>query len=263
MKIQRVLVCLLAILPSGLARSQPGPGEDIVITILADEITVASSLKTDLGFSCLIEAGGKTVLFDTGSDGPVLLANAEQLHKNLSTISALVISHPHTDHTGGMSYLLTSKVSGIPVYVGRKYSRAFTGLITGWKSTVVAVSDTVQIVPGVYSSGEIPGSTYEQSLVIDTQKGLVVITGCAHPGIDRIVTHVRDRFRKEVYLILGGLHLHEQPEAAIQETVRHLRDLKVSKCAPTHCTGPAALDIFRKDYGTDCIPVGVGSVIRP
>jgi 7,8-dihydropterin-6-yl-methyl-4-(beta-D-ribofuranosyl)aminobenzene 5'-phosphate synthase len=262
--VKPLLILLLVLLSATAASSQPTtPAADVSITILADEITVASDLKADLGFACLVESNGRSILFDTGSDGPILLANADLLRKDLSSISAVVISHPHTDHTGGLSYLLTSRVSGIPVYFGQKYSRAFAGLITSWKSRPVAVTDTVQILPGIYTSGELPGSTFEQVLVIDTEKGLVLITGCAHPGIVRIVAHVKDRFHKEVYLILGGLHLLDEQENTIQETARQLKTLRVRKCAPTHCTGGTALAVFRKEYGADLIPAGVGSVIRP
>jgi 7,8-dihydropterin-6-yl-methyl-4-(beta-D-ribofuranosyl)aminobenzene 5'-phosphate synthase len=262
--VKPLFIPLLVLLSATAASSQPTtPASDVTITILADEITVASDLKADLGFACLVESNGRSILFDTGSDGPILLANADSLRKDLSSISAVVISHPHTDHTGGLSYLLTSRVSGIPVYVGQRYFRAFAGLITSWKSRPVAVMDTVQILPGIYSSGELPGSTYEQVLVIDTEKGLVLIAGCAHPGIARIVAHVKDRFRKEVYLVLGGLHLLDEQENTIQETVRQLKTLRVRKCAPTHCTGGTALAIFRQGYGVDLIPAGVGSVIRP
>ncbi len=259
-----LLILLLVLLSATAAFTQPTTtAADVIITILADEITVASDLKTDLGFACLVESNGRSILFDTGSDGPILLANADLLRKDLSSISAVVISHPHTDHTGGLSYLLTSRASGIPVYIGQRYSRAFAGLITSWKSRPVAVTDTVQILPGIYTSGELPGSTFEQVLVIDTEKGLVLITGCAHPGIARIVAHVRERFRKEVYLILGGLHLLDEQESTIQETARQLKTLRVRKCAPTHCTGGTALAVFRKEYGADLIPAGVGSVLRP
>jgi len=258
------LVFGIVVSAAGAAAQSGGASTaDVVITVLADEIAVNSSLRTDLGFSCLVQVDGKSVLFDTGSDGPTLLANADTLHTDLSALGAVVVSHPHTDHTAGLSYLLTSRVSHIPVYVGRKYFAAFAGLITSWKCTPVAVTDTMPILPGIHSSGELPGSTFEQALVIDTQKGLVIITGCAHPGIINIIARIKERFRREVYLVLGGLHLLEASESEVQEVVRQFRILRVRKCAPTHCTGGAAVAIFRREYGPDFIPVGTGSVIRP
>jgi 7,8-dihydropterin-6-yl-methyl-4-(beta-D-ribofuranosyl)aminobenzene 5'-phosphate synthase len=109
----------------------------------------------------------------------------------------------------------------------------------------------------VYSTGELPGPPNEQSLLIDSQKGAVLITGCAHPGIVNIVLKAKDIIKKEtIYLALGGFH---QPPLSV---VKELRKIGVKKVAPSHCTGDSVREIFAEEYQEDFIEFGVGQVIK-
>ena len=102
----------------------------------------------------------------------------------------------------------------------------------------------------------------EQALVIQTEQGLVVITGCAHPGIVAIVQQARDMFAGPVRLVMGGFHLGSKSEAEINTILADFRRLEVEQVAPCHCTGERALAMFAAEYGDDFIQSGAGSVIR-
>ena len=102
----------------------------------------------------------------------------------------------------------------------------------------------------------------EQALVIQTGQGLVVITGCAHPGIVAILEKVQNLFAEPVNLVLGGFHLGDKSEAEIDAILNDFRRLEVEQVAPCHCTGEYAITRFVAEYGKDIFQVGVGSMIR-
>ena len=110
------------------------------------------------------------------------------------------------------------------------------------------VGGSVMIHPGVYTTGELGRSLKEQSLVLKTCEGLVIITGCAHPGIVEIVTHVRELFKENVYLLIGGFHLMGKSQKEIREIAKKLDELKVERIAPCHCSGDTARDSFKQYY---------------
>jgi 7,8-dihydropterin-6-yl-methyl-4-(beta-D-ribofuranosyl)aminobenzene 5'-phosphate synthase len=100
----------------------------------------------------------------------------------------------------------------------------------------------------------------EQSLVIETSEGLVVITGCAHPGIVGIVSAAAEG--GDIGLVIGGFHLKDDSATEIDEVIADLQALGVKRVAPTHCTGDEARERFRAVFGDGFVPVGVGSVVR-
>ncbi len=184
------------------------------ITIIYDNTTVNEELHPDWGFAALIEYQQKKILFDTGANGEILLANMEKLGINPEIIADVVISHAHFDHTGGPSAFLNKnnrvKVWCPPTFRGVKNARE-----------VIDVSVPTKLYDGLYSTGELEG--IEQSLCCETSQGLVIIVGCSHPRMNHIL-EVAAQFGR-VYALIGGMH-GTRPE--LLEGV----DL----ICPTHCT---------------------------
>jgi 7,8-dihydropterin-6-yl-methyl-4-(beta-D-ribofuranosyl)aminobenzene 5'-phosphate synthase len=107
-----------------------------------------------------------------------------------------------------------------------------------------------EVVPGVYSTGIIAGVVVEQALVVDTPKGLVVLTGCSHPGIVKMVeAAVKQRGARPVRLVLGGFHMLQQSPDQIKETIAALKRLNVAMAVATHCSGDLAVKMFREAFG--------------
>jgi 7,8-dihydropterin-6-yl-methyl-4-(beta-D-ribofuranosyl)aminobenzene 5'-phosphate synthase len=166
------------------------------ITIVYDNCATKRSLKTGWGFSCLIEAEGRApILFDTGADGATLFHNMEKLGINPGDIGVIVISHAHGDHTGGLWDILEVN-KGAEIYVPPSLGAGIRG------RKVTAVTGRLQISENVFSTGELDG--IEQSLALKTDRGIVVVTGCSHPGVGAILNAASEF--GEVYGIVGGLH---------------------------------------------------------
>ena len=126
---------------------------------------------------------------------------------------------------------------------------------------IVEVQEPLKICQEVYSTGELGTGIKEQSLVIYTEKGLVVITGCAHPGIVKIVNKAKDLFNDYVLLVMGGFHLFGESKGEIENIVSSFRKLGVSYVGPCHCSGDTARQLFKKEYSENFINVGVGRVV--
>jgi len=186
------------------------------ITIVYDNCLGKEGLRTGWGFSALIEAeNSPPLLFDTGGDGDTLLHNMKQLGIDPRRIGVIVISHPHGDHTGGLSDVLQVN-KGAQIYV----PACTVTRIPGTK--IIPVSQPIQISDAVFSTGELKG--IEQSLVIKTGKGIVVVAGCSHPGVGQILDAASHLGK--IYGIIGGLH-------GFRDFSR-LRGL--SLICPCHCT---------------------------
>jgi 7,8-dihydropterin-6-yl-methyl-4-(beta-D-ribofuranosyl)aminobenzene 5'-phosphate synthase len=154
------------------------------------------------GFSCLIETKQNTILFDTGWDPEVLLYNLTKLNIQPEMIDMVVLSHQHWDHTGGLSVLL-SRNHDIEVYVPTSFSRQLKNEISQ-RAELTEIDRSKHIAPYVSTTGELGSRIKEQSLVLDTDSGLYIITGCSHPGLASIM-NAASRFGKVTGLI-GGLH---------------------------------------------------------
>jgi len=126
---------------------------------------------------------------------------------------------------------------------------------------VVEVVPGQALAEGVFTTGEMGRTIPEQALVIDTDRGLVVITGCAHPGIVQVATQAKESFGGQIHLVMGGFHLGGKTEAEISAVLADFRKLGVEKVAPCHCTGDGAIAMFAAEYGDDFIEAGVGRMI--
>jgi len=211
------------------------------ILILYDNTVAQPGLTGDWGFAALVAHNGRRVLLDTGAKAEVFLENLRKLDIDPASIEHVVISHAHADHTGGLERLLALN----PRLVVHQPKSP----------------EPYQVVPGVYSTGVLTGPPSEQALVIDTAKGLVVLTGCSHPGVVRMVEAAqRQRGKDAVRLVLGGFHMLEQSEAQIKATIAALKRMNVGVAMPTHCSGDLTIKLFREAFGAGP-GVGAGRLI--
>lgn len=207
------------------------------ITIIYDN-TALPGFEADWGFSCLVEAYGRKMLFDAGEMSNILFANMRRLGINPTSIDEVFISHHHWDHFGGLTDFL--EVSPATVYLPPSCVEP-----TGAKE-IIWVKTPLQIHENIFSTGELKG--IEQSLIVKLDKGLVIIVGCAHPGVETIL-EAASQFGKP-YALIGGLHGFKDFE--------RLKGLAL--ICPTHCTK------FKKEikslYAEKCIEGGAGRVIE-
>ena len=180
----------------------------------------------------------------------------KKLNIKPSSVKKVVVSHIHADHVGGLKGFLDEN-NDVTVFVPKSFPQSIKDMIVQKGAKLVQVSSSRKISDCVYTTGEIHGPPKEQSLIIDSKKGIVVITGCAHPGIVKIVKKSKELMKREkVYLVLGGFH---HPPLSC---VKQLKELGVEKVAPSHCTGDAARNAFRKEYKADFIEYGVGQTVK-
>ena len=174
------------------------------ITLVYDN-DACPGLKSDWGFSCLVEVAGERILFDTGPTGEELIFNMKRLDIEARSIDKVIISHEHWDHIGGLRTLIEIN-SDIQVFKPD------------------SSSELTQISGGVHLTGSLGTSIKEQALIVSTPKGYVVITGCAHPGLENIIEQARPLGR--IYGVVGGFHGFSE-----------LQSLKgIEMIAPCHCT---------------------------
>ena len=235
------------------------PGR-VQITIVYDNTAVEPDLVAEWGFAAWIKYGDHTVLFDTGPDGSSLLGNMAKLGLDSQELDVVVLSHIHSDHTGGLLALLDTGVKPV-VYVPAVFDRSFKELVSA-RTELVEIHEPVEILPGLHSTGQLGEAPVEQSLAIETSLGTVVVTGCAHPGILNIVGVARSLVDDEIALVLGGFHLSDAGTATLDRIVEGFREYGVKQVSPTHCTGDAAIGRFAEEYGEDYIAGGAGRVYR-
>ncbi len=255
-----LLLCTLGLFPlsifSPVMAAQQG---DITVTILYDNLWHDDRLEIDWGFAALIEFGDRTVLFDTGTQGDMFMRNLRTLEKDPADIDALVISHAHGDHTGGMEALFASGARPT-VYLLGAFPEELRRQISA-VTTVIEPEPGDEIVAGVFTTGQVGQAIPEQAVAVETANGLVVITGCAHPGVVQMTQRVRDSSAEPIHLVMGGFHLMQASGPQLQATVEGLLVLEVEKVGVTHCSGMAAIDAFSRQYGRSFVPLGVGRVL--
>ena len=253
------LVLCLATIGPGMAMG--AEAEPLRITVVYNNVPHTPGFATAWGFAAVIESGAETVLFDTGGDGPTLLANLARLKIESRRVSAIVLSHIHGDHTGGLDDFLAQQPN-VTVYLPRSFPAAIVRSVQSRGARVATVSGPQRLFANLYSTGELGNGTTEQALIIDTASGLVVITGCAHPDIVKIAQVAREYRGKDIHLLMGGFHLLSRSPEQNRATVAALRQLGVRKVAPSHCTGDAAIALFRKTWGGNFLEGGCGAIIE-
>ena len=208
------------------------------ITIIYDNTAFRKDLQADWGFSALVEVKKRKILFDTGANGRILLSNMEKLKVNPEEIEDVFISHPHWDHTGGLSSFLQLN-NKVKLWIPSYFSEAKNA------REVIEVKEPTKLYEGIYSTGELEG--IEQSLCVKTEKGGVIIAGCSHPRMEHILK-TASQFGK-VYGIIGGLH------GTSPESLKNL-----SLICPTHCTQYKSQ--IKSLYPEKYIEGGAGKIIE-
>jgi len=249
--------------------------DDIVFTILYDNASAADSVIADHGFSCLIESGDHSCLFDAGRIPDKFMTNVGKLGVNCSRINQVVISHIHDDHMGGLFDIL-AKCNKPALYLPFSYPQLkneplgdqadsdFQALLDSLKpsvSEIIQKREPVKIGDKYYTSGTIEDETYEHTLIVPTSAGLVVITGCAHPGILEVVKHARELMKQDVCFVFGGFHLVSMDSSQVRAIAQELRKL-IKYVGPCHCTGEKARGIFSDIFKEDYIKIQAGLKLK-
>jgi len=228
------------------------------LVIVYDNNPFDNRLRTAWGFSCLIRLPAKTILFDTGGDSPTLLHNMRQLQIDPGEVDIVVLSHIHGDHVGGLSGFLEEN-SAVTVYLPQSFSQSFKDEVKSLGAKVEEVYEARELFSGVYTTGELGNGTKEQSLIVTTGKGQVIITGCAHPGVANIIRVAKDVVPDDrVYLVIGGFHLAGASSAQIESVIQEFSQLSVENVAPCHCSGDETRRLFKESYGEAYVESGVG-----
>jgi 7,8-dihydropterin-6-yl-methyl-4-(beta-D-ribofuranosyl)aminobenzene 5'-phosphate synthase len=270
MKVRSLVLGILAgLMVAGV--SAAGDEGVISVTTVYDNYSLHPDIEIDLGplgvggFACVIQTPQIDILFDTGPDGAALLSNLAVLNLDPADIDLVVISHIHYDHIGGLPAFLETNPD-VEVFVPGSSLR----FIQARRKT--GVVDSIKLAENVYSTGELKSvgmsptggkMPNEQSLVLTTGHGLVVVTGCSHPGIVEIVKKSKLMFPdQEVHLVMGGFHTKELSEPEMRSILEEFRALGVLHVAPSHCSGDAFRTLSEREYGDGYIENGAGGVLR-
>ena len=234
------------------------------IRIIFDKDAGRRGLNVGWGVSFLI---GNSVLFATGEKGEWLLDNMESLGVDIKKIKKIVISHDHWDHTGGLWELL-KKTENVKVYGCRGFSEEFKNRVRERGAELIELDTINEIESGIFVTGQIRGRykeeyISEQALVIKTDNGITIVTGCSHPGIVKIIEKVKSEFLTEkIWMVLGGFHLMNKERREIKLIVESFIKLSVVNTGPTHCTGYDAQEEFKRAYEDNYIAIKVGDAIE-
>ena len=239
--------------------SPPGVN-DLTIKVVYDNNPYKQELGTAWGFSAFIIGTEKNILFDTGGDGSLLLGNMKKLEIEPNSIDVVVLSHIHGDHTGGLASFL-KKNHKTEIFLPESFPKKFKENVQKHGAKIVEVKQLLQICENVYSTGQIGRLIKEQALSIRTKAGLVIITGCAHPGIVKMIDAAKDLMKDDILLAMGGFHLEWATKGKIEKIISAFKQYGVRYVGPCHCTGEKARSLFEKHFGKNYIKIGVGKVI--
>jgi 7,8-dihydropterin-6-yl-methyl-4-(beta-D-ribofuranosyl)aminobenzene 5'-phosphate synthase len=284
------LVWLVGPAVSLAAQSDAGAPQ---ITILYDAFGKPSAMQKDWGYSAFIEYGGKRILFDTGNNPEILAKNAKAKGIDLSRLDFVVLSHRHGDHMGGMDHLLRANPN-VKIYAPKENfgvygsslpstfyrrdeslapeQRYYEGSApatmkfgSAWPRAAFELIDrSIEIAPGIHLIALVsdkPGTLelVELSLAIETPEGLVLVVGCSHPGIEKIVAAAAS-LDEQIHLIAGGLHLVAAKDEDIDKIAKSMHDTwKVQYIAPGHCTGEPTFGALKKAFGDRYLYAGLGT----
>ncbi len=257
-----------------------------ITTVVDDRGHPDSPLKPEHGVSFLIEANGRRVLFDTGQTGSVLLHNLDALGVNPDGLEAIILSHGHDDHTGGLPALL-ARTSQIPVYahpdlLRKRFRKTDTGprqigpslsrKALAKRAVLKLNAEAVEVVPGVWTTGEIvprpepegrspyhvvrKGSGWVEdpyrddlAVVLKAEDGLVLVCGCCHAGLLNTLAHVRSTFGRDPVAVVGGTHLVHADGPTLARAIEGLRNHGSPQLRVGHCTGDRGFLMLKAAFG--------------
>jgi 7,8-dihydropterin-6-yl-methyl-4-(beta-D-ribofuranosyl)aminobenzene 5'-phosphate synthase len=237
-----------------------GIEKPVTIKVIYDNYVKTNGLTADWGYAVLIDGLEKEILFDTGTKPDIFESNFRKMDLDASGISFLVLSHEHGDHFGGIPGLVKMK-TGIPVIIPQSFSDAFKKKMVSYGLEPLLVNKPVMICKNLYSSGEFSKPTPEQALVLNTKQGLVIMTGCSHPGIIGMLKEIKSTFNKNIYMVFGGFHLLQKSDKEMENIISEMKALGVVKCGATHCTGEKQIKMLKEAFGDNFFDLGVGNQI--
>lgn len=234
----------------------------VKITILYDNRCDNSHLQEGWGFSALIEYDGSKILFDTGGDVAAFSSNAEKMQLSYSEVTHLLFSHRHWDHIAGFKEIVKKLSKDAALYVPKTFPWLLLKKAGSHLKKIRIVRSFEEIAPNIYSVVLKGGFwLYEQVLVLKTPKGLGILTGCAHPGIVRILKAVQEYLPSNIYFVMGGFHQLFTPAKQSADIVKQFQILNVQKVAPCHCSGDHLIRQFQDTFGSNFAKVGTGTIL--
>src|SRR5436190_16771366 len=293
LKMAAMTICATAAVGASPAYPQSSTAQ---ITVLYDAFGKTSTLRKDWGFSALIEYGGKRILFDTGNNAEIFAHNVAAKGVDLTKLDFAVISHRHGDHTSGLNHLLKVNPT-VKIYAPQENFGVFGAALPGtfyrrneslppdmryfegkppetlrfgspWPANNFTwVTKTTEIAPGFHlillnGTWGVDLEVKEIALAIDTPDGIVLVVGCSHPTIEKIVEAAKSATNKPIHLVLGGTHLLPANDAQIRTIAASLRDnWNVRFIAPVHCTGEPAFAILKESFGDRYVYAGLGTTV--
>jgi 7,8-dihydropterin-6-yl-methyl-4-(beta-D-ribofuranosyl)aminobenzene 5'-phosphate synthase len=291
-------ILLLATLYAGqtAAQTAPADAQTAQITVLYDAFGKSSAMIKDWGFAAFIEYGGKRILFDTGNNADIFAHNVKAKGIDLTDLDFVVVSHRHGDHVAGLNHLLRVNPQ-VKIYTPKENFGVFGAELPGtfyrrneslpaemryydgnppqtmhfgtpWpQGNFARVTETVEVAPGFHlillrGPWGVDLDVMEISLAIDTPQGIVLIVGCSHPTIEKIVAAAKQTINKPIHLVIGGTHLLPAKDQDIKRVAIALRDTwKVAWIAPVHCTGEPAFAILKQAFGDRYVYAGLGTSV--
>ena len=213
--------------------------------ILFDNYKVCDKCQSLWGFSAYLEE--YKLLFDTGSNGRILLKNMQLLDVDVKKIEYLFITHSHWDHIGGLDSIIELNPNltlFVPSSLSKHLIKDLKNLV---KEVVVCGKKPQKLFANLYTSGVLGDETPEQSLIIDKQES-TLITGCGHFGIENITKVAREIIGRDIQCIVGGFHLLRSSDEKILHTINALKEMGVKCARPTHCSGDKAIELFMNSF---------------
>jgi len=235
---------------------------NMIIRMIYNNTGESGDLKNAWGLSVWIEDQTGATLFDTGGKSSFLTKNMQSLALDPKNLQRIIISHDHWDHTGGLESVINQSDRRADLYVVQEIRESYAAKFTG--VNVVGVSNPQRIEENIWSTGSLKathrsGDIYEQSLLLTKSESMVLITGCSHPGIVKIVKRAQNMHPgKKLVFVAGGFHLMREAEESVQKISQDLLDLGVEKIAPSHCTGDRSIEIFKETWGDRFVSFDLG-----
>jgi 7,8-dihydropterin-6-yl-methyl-4-(beta-D-ribofuranosyl)aminobenzene 5'-phosphate synthase len=229
------------------------------VTIIYDNYQVDQNLETDWGFACLVEYKNRKLLFDAGRSAELYKKNVTLLGIDPQEIPTLFISHEHGDHTAGIPWVAEMNPS-IKCYLPSSSVETLKARIK-LPSESKGISKPTHLYGPFYSTGDDFANFKEQGLVIKTETGGVLITGCGHPGAVEMVRVANEELGIEVHTLIGGLHLMSSPEKNVNNMGEVLQKMGIKQICPTHCTGDKSIALLQKAFRENYISGGTGKEI--
>ncbi|WP_432667228.1 MBL fold metallo-hydrolase [Wukongibacter baidiensis] len=268
--------------------------------ILSNNHASKEELLTEHGLSVLVETDEKKILFDTG-ESDIFLHNSKKMGHDINSVDYIVLSHGHYDHTTGLKcFNFDDSSANLCIHPGalkEKYKvindeEKYIGIPWGLDDinikeerivfnpklkhlteNIMAISEIPRItdfeeIPKhfkIKEKDELKDDTFldEQMLVVKTEKGIVILLGCSHPGVINCIKHAMQLTdESRVRAVIGGMHLKEASTSQLHKTIESLKDMGIDKVFPMHCTGTESMIEMKKILKDICILCNAGDTIE-